>query len=68
MGSLGFPELAVIFGCLVLIIWPTGRICRRIGFSPWLGVLAAVPLVNLFLLWFIAFSQWPKQPSAQGGA
>lgn len=61
---IGLPELLVLFAiaCLSLIVaWPAGRICRRVGYSPWLGLLAIVPIVCLGLLWFIAFADWPSQ-------
>ena len=60
---IGMPELvvvAVMVAMTLLVIWPMAMICRRIGFSPWLGILAAVPLANVVLLWFLALSPWPK--------
>ena len=60
---IGMPELVVVAFMLAMalvVIWPMVIICRRIGFSPWLGILAAVPLANVVLLWFLALSQWPK--------
>ena len=68
-GSIGVPELFVVvwvFVALVIVMWPAGRICRRIGFSPLLGVLAVIPLVNLVLLWFVALAEWPA--SRRSGA
>ena len=59
----GMPELVVILfivASVVIVIWPMAMICRRMGFSPWLGILAGVPLANVVLLWFLALSQWPK--------
>ena len=71
VGSIGIPELLIIFMILgmggVILIWPAARICRRIGFSPWLGLLAAVPIVNIVLLWLVAFIPWPV-PVGQRGA
>lgn len=68
MGPIAFPELTilpiVIVSCLVLV-WPAARICSRIGFSPWLGVLAIVPVANVVLLWFVAVAQWPRPPFSQ---
>jgi hypothetical protein len=62
MIRLGIPELFVVFILLavsfVVFIWPAARICRRVGFSPWLGILIMVPLANLLLLWFIAVAEW----------
>jgi hypothetical protein len=59
---IGVPELVVVAAMSMmafLTIWPAATICRRLGFSPLLGVLAVIPLVNLLLLWFIALSDWP---------
>jgi hypothetical protein len=67
MGSIGLPELFVVLAIStisMIVIWPAGRICRRTGFSPWLGVLAVVPVANLLLLWFIALARWPAAKSA----
>ena len=60
---IGLPELvvvAVMVAMTLLVVWPTAMICRRIGFSAWLGILAAIPVANVALLWFLALSAWPK--------
>ena len=44
--SVGVPEVVLIlavFSMGLVLAWPAGRICSRIGFSPWLGILAVVP-------------------------
>lgn len=70
MMGFGVPELFIIL-ILVIIpfatIWPAARICRKAGFSPWLGVLIVVPLANILLLWFVAFSPWPAVPEPGDG-
>lgn len=43
----------------LLVIVPVWRICQRAGYSGWLSVLAIVPLLNLGLLYFLAFGSWP---------
>ncbi len=43
----------------IVVIIPAWRICKRIGYPGWLGILIVVPLANLVLLYFIAFSNWP---------
>lgn len=62
-GSLGWPELALIafmtLCSLVVVAFPASRICARAGLPAWLGFLAVVPLVNIGLLWFVAFTDWP---------
>ena len=63
-GMIGIPELLIVIviaGSTLVVAWPAGRICRRVGYSPWLGVLAILPIANLCLLWFVAFADWPAQ-------
>jgi len=49
-----------LVGAIIIII-PFWRICQRAGYSPWLSLLMALPLVNLIFLYFLAFSTWPSQ-------
>ncbi len=66
--GLGIPELVIVFvivGMFLVLAWPAGRICRKAGFSPWLGLLILVPLANIILLWFVALADWPAMPSAR---
>ena len=61
---MGIPELAVTAVWLLILVvplWPAARICARMGFSPWLGLLAIVPVGNLVLLWFVAYAPWPAE-------
>jgi energy-converting hydrogenase Eha subunit B len=68
-GSLGLPELLVLFISVLImagvILWPATRICAKAGYSPWLGLLAIIPIGNVFLLWFLAFSEWPARRISQ---
>ncbi|RUO39084.1 hypothetical protein CWE15_10105 [Aliidiomarina taiwanensis] len=43
----------------IALVIPTWRICQRTGYPGVLGLLVLVPVVNLALLYFIAFSDWP---------
>ena len=49
----------LIVGIVALVVWPYSRIFRKAGFSPWLGLLMLVPGVNLFMIFFLAFADWP---------
>ena len=31
-------------------------------FSPWLSLLTMIPLVNLLVLYYVAFARWPQKP------
>ena len=62
-GSIGVPELLVVLVVAVLLVIPAARICQKAGFSSWLGVAAAIPGLNLLLLWLLAFAEWPARRS-----
>ena len=59
MGQIGLPELTVVlllvaFGFLIF-----GRIFSKAGYPRWFGLLMMVPLVNLVMLIWFAFAEWP---------
>ncbi len=45
----------------VLIILPFWFIFSKAGYSKWLSLLMMVPIVNIAMLYFLAFSTWPSQ-------
>ena len=45
----------------LLQVVPFWRIFQRMGFPPWLAVLASLPLVNLIVLYYAAMSPWPRE-------
>jgi hypothetical protein len=57
--SSGFFWIWLIF--VIIAIIPFWRICKRVGFTPWLSLLILVPLANLFFFYYLAFSEWPSQ-------
>ena len=66
MMGMGIPELAMslfVLAMSAVLVWPAARICGRLGYSPWLAALVLVPLGNLLLLWFLAFTEWPIERS-----
>ncbi|KEF31788.1 hypothetical protein D777_01474 [Marinobacter nitratireducens] len=50
----------------IVVVIPAWRICQRTGYPGWMGILILIPVVNLFLLYFIAFSEWPA--ARRGGS
>lgn len=52
------PLMMLLFASLIVI--PFWSIFRKAGYSPWLSLLMVVPVVNLGMLYFLAFSNWPK--------
>lgn len=61
---LGFPWLILA----VIAVVPFWRICKRVGYSPWLSLLTVIPPLNLFFIYYLAFSEWPSQKSSPGGS
>ncbi len=48
----------VILSLLQLVaFW---KILGRMGFPPWLAVMASIPLVNLIVLYYVAVVPWPR--------
>ena len=45
----------------ILFVIPVWRICQRTGYPGWLGILILIPIINLALLYFIAFADWPVE-------
>ena len=43
-----------------VVILPFWFIFAKAGYSKWLTLLMAVPLVNVILLYFLAFAKWPS--------
>ncbi|HEY8053626.1 MAG TPA: hypothetical protein VIE42_12585 [Steroidobacteraceae bacterium] len=60
--GLAWPLVAAI------AVVPFWRLCKRVGFSPWLSLLVVVPLVNLIFIYYLAFSDWPSQKGSPGGS
>ncbi len=70
MFKFGFPELFLI-GCfafifaVVFLLIPYWRIFKKAGFPPALCFLMLVPLVNIFMIYFLAFAEWPSLKRGQ---
>ncbi len=67
-GKLGLPELIILiplFGLFsLLIIVPWFKIFSKAGHPPILSLTMFVPLLNLLVLWWFAFSTWPTEAEA----
>ncbi len=56
MGASG-PIAMLIFAALIVI--PFWFIFTKAGYSKWLSLLMLVPIANVIMLYFLAFSTWP---------
>lgn len=66
-GSMTVWHLIVFAIAAALILYPTGRILQRLGFSPFWSVIALVPFVNLIGLWVVATVPWPRDERGSDG-
>jgi hypothetical protein len=58
-------SLIVVVLVIALLIWPYFKIFSKAGFSGWLALLMLVPLVNIAMLFFLAFAEWPALRNRQ---
>ena len=58
MGAFGFI-MPLIFAAVIII--PFWFIFSKAGYSKWLSILMVIPIVNIIMLYFLAFSDWPNQ-------
>lgn len=63
LGGFGFFWLLVY---ILLLVVPVAKILGRMGFSQLWAIVALIPLVNLILLWVLAFVEWPRDRAAGG--
>ncbi len=59
--GMGIGGLVVWLIFAAIIVLPFWKIYEKAGFSKWLSLLMIVPLVNLALLYFVAFARWPRR-------
>jgi hypothetical protein len=56
------PHLIILFVvfCFTgpIMVIPYWQIFKKAGFSPFLSILVLVPIANLVILYFVAFSDW----------
>jgi hypothetical protein len=64
--SLLFLMFFGFFGLMIsiIVIIPWFPIFKKAGFSPWLALLMVLPLINIVMLYFLAFSRWNVVPAA----
>lgn len=55
----GFFELLIVGVIFTLVVVPLWMICAKAGFPGWISLMALIPVVNLALLFFLAFADWP---------
>ncbi len=65
MSNIGLPEILLILGVVLIFgivfrLIPFWRIFRKAGFPPALSLLILLPLVDVAMMYYIAFAEWPS--------
>jgi hypothetical protein len=64
MFGVGFRVILLILGgviiSVVFVLILYWRIFGKAGFSPALSLLMLLPLVNVVMLYYLAFGEWPS--------
>ena len=62
----GIPEIMIVM-IVAAVIWllPFWMIFSKAGFSGALSLLMLVPLVNIVMIFFLAFAEWPALKHAK---
>jgi hypothetical protein len=53
------PRHLLLLILLVIFVWPWWKIFKKAGYPGWFGLGMFVPLLNLILLFYFAFAEWP---------
>jgi len=65
MNSYGVAEVVLIVLVIAILsvvkVIPYWRILARAGFTPWLSILSILPLLDLILLYYVGFAEWPAR-------
>ena len=59
MFGLGIPEFIIMIIIGVVIVLPNWKIFSKAGFPGWLSFIMIIPIANILLEYYFAFSKWP---------
>jgi heme/copper-type cytochrome/quinol oxidase subunit 2 len=57
--SIGGLAEFVIMVAVVLCVWAYWRIFTKAGYPGAMGIMMVIPFLNVIMLFFLAFSEWP---------
>ena len=70
MSTIGLSEIVlslviVVLFVVIFLLIPYWRIFEKAGFSPALSLLMLIPIVNIAMIYYLAFAEWPSLKQGQ---
>jgi hypothetical protein len=65
-GSLSVWHVLIFLIMIAIFAVPYVKIIKKAGYSGWWLLTMFIPLVNLIMLWVLAFARWPVEERAAG--
>jgi hypothetical protein len=59
-GSISLFQIAALLMLTLLVVVPFWNIFRKAGHPAWLSILLLVPVLNVALIYYLAFAPWPS--------
>ena len=59
IGGISIWQVLILLLIFLTTVVPFWQIYKKAGFNPWLSVLMIFPLLNVIMLFYLAFSSWP---------
>ncbi len=63
---MGSPSIIVMLIVGIVAVVAFWRIFAKAGFPGWYGVGVVIPMVNILLVLFLAFAEWPLERKLSG--
>ena len=60
MNNIGFPGILMMVVYAAVVVVPFFQLWKRTGHSGWISLLMLIPIVNLVMLYVLAFKRWPS--------
>ena len=60
INNIGLPGILLLVVYAAIVVVPFFQLWKRTGHSGWMSLLMILPLVNLIMLYVLAFKRWPS--------
>ncbi|MEM6824179.1 MAG: hypothetical protein AAGC72_18025 [Planctomycetota bacterium] len=68
LNNIGMPGIVTTLIIAVVLVAPYWKLWSRTGHPGWLGLLVLVPIVNVVMIYVLAFKPWPAVEGERSNA